>query len=75
MDKNVKIVFQDGLEIEGKSFGAYTSAAGEIVFNTAMVGYNESLTDPSYKGQIMVMTFPIVGNYGVPDDNALVEKN
>ena len=74
MDKNVKIIFQDGLEIEGKSFGAYTSATGEIVFNTAMVGYNESLTDPSYKGQIMVMTFPIVGNYGVPDEKAMINE-
>lgn len=75
MDKNVKIIFQkDGLEIEGKSFGAYTSAAGEIVFNTAMVGYNESLTDPSYKGQIMVITFPIVGNYGVPDEKAMINE-
>ncbi|ADX67022.1 glutamine-hydrolyzing carbamoyl-phosphate synthase small subunit [Weeksella virosa] len=74
MDKKVKIVFQDGLEIEGQSFGAYTSTAGEIVFNTAMVGYNESLTDPSYKGQIMVMTFPIVGNYGVPDDKKMIDE-
>ena len=74
MDKTVKLVFQDGLEIEGKSFGAYTSAAGEVVFNTALVGYNESLTDPSYKGQIMVMTAPMIGNYGVPDDKAMIES-
>ena len=74
MDKTVKLVFQDGLEIEGKSFGAYTSVAGEVVFNTALVGYNESLTDPSYKGQIMVMTAPMIGNYGVPDDKAMIES-
>lgn len=72
--KKVKLIFQDGLEIEGNSFGAYTSAAGEVVFNTAMVGYPESLTDPSYKGQIMVMTFPIVGNYGVPNEKEIIDE-
>ncbi|WP_068595322.1 glutamine-hydrolyzing carbamoyl-phosphate synthase small subunit [Vaginella massiliensis] len=74
MDKTIKLVFQDGLEIEGKPFGAYTSTAGEVVFNTAMVGYNESLTDPSYKGQILVMTAPMIGNYGVPDDKAMIDS-
>lgn len=74
MDKTVKLVFQDGTNYEGKSFGAYTSAAGEVVFNTAMVGYNESLTDPSYKGQILVMTYPMVGNYGVPDEKAIIDE-
>ena len=64
--KNIKLVFQDGTEISGKSFGAERSIAGEVVFNTAMTGYPESLTDPSYKGQILVLTYPIVGNYGVP---------
>lgn len=72
--KKVKLVFQDGQTIEGYSFGAYTSAAGEVVFNTAMVGYPESLTDPSYKGQIMVMTFPIVGNYGVPSEKEMIDE-
>ncbi len=57
---------EDGTEIYGKSFGADRSIAGEVVFNTAMTGYPESLTDPSYKGQILVLTYPIVGNYGVP---------
>jgi len=53
--------------ITGRSFGAPTSAKGEVVFNTGMVGYPEALTDPSYRGQILVLTFPLIGNYGVPD--------
>lgn len=52
---------------EGKSFGAKRSVSGEVVFATGMVGYPESLTDPSYQGQILVMTYPLVGNYGVPE--------
>ncbi|MGC9343094.1 MAG: glutamine-hydrolyzing carbamoyl-phosphate synthase small subunit [Bacteroidales bacterium] len=64
--KKIKLIFEDGTEISGKSFGAERSIAGEVVFNTAMTGYPESLTDPSYKGQILVLTYPIVGNYGVP---------
>lgn len=51
---------------EGRSFGAHRSVAGELVFQTGMVGYPESITDPSYRGQILVITFPLVGNYGVP---------
>ena len=51
---------------EGISFGAERSVAGELVFQTGMVGYPESITDPSYRGQILVVTFPLVGNYGVP---------
>ena len=51
------------------SFGAPTSVAGEVVFNTGMVGYPEALTDPSYRGQILVLTYPLIGNYGVPDEN------
>lgn len=51
---------------EGTSFGAHRSVAGELVFQTGMVGYPESITDPSYRGQILVVTFPLVGNYGVP---------
>ena len=50
------------------SFGAPVSKSGEVVFNTGMVGYPESLTDPSYRGQILVFTFPMMGNYGVPGD-------
>ena len=67
-DKPVKLILDDGTVLEGKSFGAEKASAGEVVFNTAMVGYPESLTDPSYLGQILVVTFPLVGNYGVPDD-------
>jgi carbamoylphosphate synthase small subunit len=55
----------DGEEIEGFSFGATVSRSGEVVFNTGMVGYNEALTDPSYCGQILVLTFPMIGNYGL----------
>eukprot|EP00531_Pseudo-nitzschia_arenysensis_P016677 CAMPEP_0116129408 /NCGR_PEP_ID=MMETSP0329-20121206/7908_1 /TAXON_ID=697910 /ORGANISM="Pseudo-nitzschia arenysensis, Strain B593" /LENGTH=1554 /DNA_ID=CAMNT_0003623673 /DNA_START=14 /DNA_END=4678 /DNA_ORIENTATION=+ len=55
--------------IEARSFGAPVSASGEVVFNTGMVGYPEALTDPSYRGQILVLTYPLVGNYGVPDES------
>lgn len=57
----------DGVHLQGYSFGAEVSSAGEVVFQTGMVGYPESLTDPSYEGQILVITYPLVGNYGVPD--------
>jgi len=60
------LVLADGTRLEGQSFGARTSMPGEVVFNTGMVGYPEALTDPSYRGQILVLTFPLVGNYGVP---------
>jgi len=59
---------EDGTSFDGFSFGAPTSIAGEVCFNTGMVGYPESLSDPSYRGQILVLTFPLVGNYGVPAD-------
>jgi carbamoyl-phosphate synthase small subunit len=62
----IKLWLEDGTEVSGKSFGYEGSVAGEVVFNTAMTGYPESLTDPSYKGQILVLTYPLVGNYGVP---------
>ncbi|PIR96211.1 MAG: carbamoyl-phosphate synthase (glutamine-hydrolyzing) small subunit [Candidatus Doudnabacteria bacterium CG10_big_fil_rev_8_21_14_0_10_42_18] len=65
MDK--KLILKSGKEYKGRSFGADKSAAGELVFATGMVGYVESLTDPSYRGQILVMTYPLLGNYGVPD--------
>lgn len=61
------LVLDDGTEFPGHSFGAPHSAAGEVVFSTAMNGYPESLSDPSYKGQILVATYPIIGNYGVPN--------
>ncbi len=60
------LVLEDGTEYRGYSFGAESSAAGEVVFNTGMVGYVESLTDPSYTGQILTLTYPLIGNYGVP---------
>ncbi len=63
---NVKLILKDGTEFFGKSFGAHQSVAGEVVFATGMVGYPEALTDPSFKGQILVMTYPLIGNYGVP---------
>jgi len=66
---SIKLVLEDGTILEGKSFGSDKSIAGEVVFNTAMTGYPESLTDPSYKGQILVLTYPLVGNYGVPAED------
>lgn len=69
-----KLVLENGLEFEAKSFGADKSAAGEVVFSTGMMGYPESLTDPSYKGQILILTYPLIGNYGVPD-KSLWESN
>ena len=61
-----KLIFKDGMQYEGASFGAEKSISGEVVFATGMVGYPEALTDPSFKGQILVLTFPLIGNYGVP---------
>ena len=68
-EKTVQLILENGTIFEGKSFGAETASSGEVVFSTAMVGYPESLTDPSFKGQILVMTYPIVGNYGVPENS------
>lgn len=64
--RKVTLQLSDGTEFHGKSFGYEQPVAGEVVFNTAMMGYPESLTDPSYAGQLLTMTFPLVGNYGVP---------
>ncbi len=69
-EKKIKLILEDGTVLEGFSFGAKKSVAGEVVFNTGMVGYPESMTDPSYKGQILVLTYPLVGNYGVPSEEA-----
>jgi len=66
MNKHAKLVLEDGTVFEGYAFGAEKSVSGELVFNTAMTGYPESLTDPSYKGQLLVSTYPLIGNYGVP---------
>lgn len=64
--RQARLILEDGVEFTGYSFGYEQSVAGEIVFNTAMTGYPESLTDPSYSGQILVLTYPSIGNYGVP---------
>ena len=64
--KKVKLVLQNGRTLEGWGFGYDGPCDGEVVFSTAMVGYTESLTDPSYSGQILCLTYPILGNYGIP---------
>ena len=72
---NAKLVLSDGTTIYGRSVGYEANVSGEVIFNTAMTGYVESLTDPSYSGQILTFTYPLIGNYGVPDggqkDNGL----
>ncbi len=62
-----KLILNNGIELEGNNFGAAIPSSGELVFNTGMMGYLETLTDPSYSGQILVITYPLVGNYGVPE--------
>jgi carbamoyl-phosphate synthase small subunit len=62
---NAILALEDGSVFRGKGFGAKATAAGEVCFNTSMTGYQEILTDPSYKGQIVTMTYPLIGNYGV----------
>ena len=69
MAKRVILVLEDGSVYEGYSFGAEADAYGEVVFNTSMVGYQEMLTDPSYAGQIVVPTYPLIGNYGVNEQD------
>jgi carbamoyl-phosphate synthase small subunit len=64
--REAMLLLEDGSTFFGKAFGAETDAIGEVVFNTGMVGYPESMTDPSYAGQILVFTYPLLGNYGVP---------
>ena len=59
------LVLEDGSAYEGLAFGAEADAFGEVVFNTSMTGYQEMLTDPSYAGQIVVPTYPLIGNYGI----------
>lgn len=75
--KETSLILEDGTEYQGFSFGFEKSISGEVVFNTGMVGYYESLTDPSYKGQILVLTYPLIGNYGVPDrsSDSILLKN
>lgn len=69
-----KLILEDGNEFNCFSFGAETSKGGEVVFNTGMTGYIESISDPSYFGQILVQTYPLIGNYGVPDILTLENK-
>ncbi len=63
------IALEDGRLFEGRAFGAVGEKTGEIVFNTSMTGYQEILTDPSYCGQIVIMTYPLIGNYGINDED------
>ncbi len=69
MHRKAYLVLEDGTEFEGSSFGADRESIGEVVFNTSMSGYQEVLTDPSYSGQIISMTYPMIGNYGVNGDD------
>ncbi|MFA6474569.1 MAG: glutamine-hydrolyzing carbamoyl-phosphate synthase small subunit [Patescibacteria group bacterium] len=71
MSKIAKLILSDGTAFIGASFGFVGNGDGEVVFNTGMVGYPESLTDPSYRGQILVCTYPLIGNYGVPNTTQL----
>ena len=76
MSHNIKLILKDGTEVIGESFGYLSKKKdwfvdGEVVFNTGMVGYPETFTDPSYRGQILVLTYPLIGNYGVPTDKDL----
>ena len=64
------IVLANGMVLEGESFGAEGTRVGEVVFSTAMAGYEETLTDPSYYGQIITQTYPMIGNYGVTEEDA-----
>lgn len=73
----LKLVLEDGSEYIGTSFGKLKESSGEVVFSTGMMGYPESLTDPSYKGQILVLTYPLQGNYGVDDlrkENSVIQN-
>lgn len=76
INKRAKLILEDGTEFIGFSFGQESNTNGEVVFNTGMVGYPETLTDPSYRGQILVCTFPLIGNYGIPpkkEENKLLK--
>src|SRR3989338_5583816 len=67
--ENAFLVLEDGTVFEGKPFGARCTRTGEVVFNTGMVGYTEAITDPSYRGQILCQTYPLIGNYGINEDD------
>ena len=68
-NKKCKILFKNGVVLDGLSFGFIGTTGGEVCFNTGMTGYQEILTDPSYSGQIITMTYPHIGNYGINDDD------
>ena len=68
-DALAKLALEDGTVYTGRSFGATGETFGEVVFNTCMTGYQEVLTDPSYRGQIVAMTYPLIGNYGVNSED------
>lgn len=72
MGKKGFLILENGQTLEGESFGSETDVYGEVVFNTGMVGYPEGFTDPSYSGQILTLTYPLIGNYGVP---SLIQKD
>jgi carbamoylphosphate synthase small subunit len=65
---------ENGMEFHGWSFGCAQSVSGEVVFNTSMTGYPEQLTDPAYSGQILCLTYPLIGNYGVPSEQLMAES-
>ncbi|MBI2464060.1 glutamine-hydrolyzing carbamoyl-phosphate synthase small subunit [Candidatus Peregrinibacteria bacterium] len=69
--KKARLILEDGSSYEGISFGAEMPKSGEVVFNTGMVGYPETFTDPSYKGQILILTYPLIGNYGIPNEKII----
>ena len=69
MSNSAWLVLRDGRTFSGRPLGAKGEASGEVIFNTAMQGYQEILTDPSYRGQIVAMTYPMIGNYGVNDED------
>ena len=69
MTKKAYLCLEDGTVLHGKSFGAEGTVVAELVFTTAMTGYLETLTDPSYYGQIVLQTFPLIGNYGIIDED------
>ena len=62
-----RLVLEDGTAFEGEAIGAPGTAVGEVVFSTSMTGYQEMLTDPSYAGQLLTLTYPLIGNYGITD--------
>ena len=73
IESDAVLLLEDGTKYFGQGFGKPSTVVGEVVFNTGMVGYTESLTDPSYGGQLLSFTYPLIGNYGVPDYSDLDE--